>query len=354
MKMMLWFVALALLGLAAGQKKKMILVVDGSVEDGKAVLLALEHPDTEILGIVCAASFLSAQQCARNLDRIRRLADHPEVPIFLGSPSSLVATKRANFAVDMGTDGFGEVSNHSPAEKATPAVEETSGALALTRIARKHKDSGVVVVVTAPLTDVALATRLDPEFGSNIKALYVLGGNMFGVGMAGSPAAEYNFFADPEAAYVVLNHMTAPIIMIPHETIHQRDNSDMYDLFSSPIRKDAFLSANSTKAKFLREISLYYLSQVKKTNREYTFGDEIAVAAAIRPSSVIDRIKPIAATIELFGEHTRGQVAIDWLNKDLRNINVRVVTEYSPRAVSSMMIKAVADNKDEDFEKSFF
>ena len=67
----------------------------------------------------------------------------------------------------------------------------------------------VSLVALGPLTNVAIALLADPGLGARLQSLYIMGGNMEGVGNV-TTAAEFNFHADPEAAAAVLRLARCP------------------------------------------------------------------------------------------------------------------------------------------------
>jgi len=90
-------------------------------------------------------------------------------------------------------------------------------------------------------------------------------------------------------------------------------------------------------------------------DRQYAYCDEIAVAAAIRPDDVIRESKLLRARVELNGQMTRGQVAIDWLNVfwkpkdgDQYKPNVRFITSYNVDVVDQMIHDVVTQKQHDD------
>lgn len=75
----------------------------------------------------------------------------------------------------------------------------------------------VTLFATGPLTNLALAAKVFPEVRDLVKEIYIMGGNIRGVGNASS-AAEFNFFWDPEAAHIVLELFNCKKTILPWET----------------------------------------------------------------------------------------------------------------------------------------
>ena len=83
----------------------------------------------------------------------------------------------------------------------------------------KEDEKTVTLCPIGPLTNIALALKLEPKIAPRIKQIVLMGGGYFAQGNI-TPSAEFNIFADPEAAKIVFN-CGAPIIMMPLDVTHQ-------------------------------------------------------------------------------------------------------------------------------------
>ena len=88
----------------------------------------------------------------------------------------------------------------------------------------------VTVVALGPLTNLALAFKMDPSIVTHIGEIFVMGGNMQGNGNC-VLGAEYNFMADAEAAYIVVHNVQCPMYIATWELCST--HSKMIDLVSS-------------------------------------------------------------------------------------------------------------------------
>ena len=112
-----------------------------------------------------------------------------------------------------GVDGFNGIQH---GRSSAINLQEDSAALGLIKSSKAYPDN-FYVLCFAPLTNIALAMKVDKTFVSRVKQFYAMGGNFNAVGNA-SISGEFNFLADPEATYVVLRHATGnPIILAPWE-----------------------------------------------------------------------------------------------------------------------------------------
>ncbi|XP_076105888.1 nucleoside hydrolase-like [Mytilus galloprovincialis] len=74
----------------------------------------------------------------------------------------------------------------------------------------------ITLIALAPLTNISLALRFDPDFGGKLKEVFIMGGNIEGRGNI-NLCAEFNFYADPEAAYITIQELKCPINILSME-----------------------------------------------------------------------------------------------------------------------------------------
>jgi len=191
-------------------KRKFIFDSDGGVDDAQALILLVANgkvPDliTAVFGNVGrdqATTNLLATCAQLGIDiPVHRGADRP-----LTQP--VIDAKYVH-----GDDGLGG----APRPSSQPAHASDDGIGVLVRTFRDAAAKGekVDILMIGPLTNLALALRLDPTIVDGIGTLTIMGGNVYGRGNT-TPAAEFNIYADPEGAHVVL---TAGIetVVVPWE-----------------------------------------------------------------------------------------------------------------------------------------
>src|SRR5579859_7973739 len=174
---------------------QLLIDTDPGVDDALAILMAHAHAD--VLGLSVAAGNVGLAHTTRNA---RTLVDlvKASTPVFAGCPTPLVRLSEEDAAFVHGHDGLGDVGFPEPK---TVAVDEHA-ALAILRITHEHPGE-ITLVALAPLTNLALALRLDPSLPERVKRLIVMGGAVTGHGNTGRVPAEFNVGFDPEAAHVV-------------------------------------------------------------------------------------------------------------------------------------------------------
>ena len=87
------------------------------------------------------------------------------------------------------------------------------------------------MICLAPLTNLALALKTDKNLATNLKEIFIMGGNVEGIGNV-SIASEFNFHADPEAAYAVLDSTKCPTVIVTWEMCYKYVKPCMVCMFN--------------------------------------------------------------------------------------------------------------------------
>ncbi len=175
-------------------KRKMILDCDPGHDDAIAILLAGKHPKIELLGITVECGNQTLQKTGQNALNLIQYLDI-DVPVCLGSPEPLIKEVEVCPAIhgESGLDGFDfpKLSLKFDSRHAVTYIIETI---------MKSKDK-ITVVTTGPMTNLALAMKVEPRIKDNIEEIVLMGGSLSNGNV--TPAAEFNIFSDPEASYIV-------------------------------------------------------------------------------------------------------------------------------------------------------
>ena len=173
--------------------RNVIIDTDTASDDAVALIMALRSSLVNVLGITIVAGNVRVEQGARNALYTTELCGS-NVPVFAGAASPLTRSlEQAQWF--HGSDGL---SDHGFAPRRLPDPEPAVSALI--RLIATHP--GVEVITLGPLTNLALALLSEPHLTSNISRCVVMGGAPCCEGNV-TPAAEYNFWVDPEAARIV-------------------------------------------------------------------------------------------------------------------------------------------------------
>jgi purine nucleosidase len=191
-----------------------VIDTDPGQDDALAILLALALPERfDVRAIIAVAGNVPVVQTAANARRITELAGHPELPVYAGCAAPMMLPLvTAEFVC--GPDGLAGAELPPPA---TP-LATGHGVTALLELLRASPPEGLTICALGPLTNIAMALRLAPELADRIASIVVMGGAL-ALGNI-TPAAEYNFYADPHAAAVVLN-AGRPVTLLGLHATHQ-------------------------------------------------------------------------------------------------------------------------------------
>ncbi|MEG1606223.1 MAG: nucleoside hydrolase, partial [Clostridia bacterium] len=176
-------------------RQKLILDCDPGHDDAVAIMLAAGSPELELLGITVVSGNQTIEKTANNgLHVCQHL--NIDVPVYAGSAQPMVRN-RPPIADDIhgqtGLDGpvFAPLNRKLQPEHAVLYLIDTLD----------RSDGDITVVTTGPMTNLAMAMRLQPRIVPKIKQIVFMGGT-YGLGNV-TPAAEFNIVTDAEAAYVV-------------------------------------------------------------------------------------------------------------------------------------------------------
>ena len=179
-------------------RKRLIIDTDCGSDDAMAIAMALNDPAYEILFFTVVSGNVDAAQAAQNTLLTIERAGTYEPPVYVGAEKMLL--KELAFAYEThGMDGMGDLGLKP--ERLRPA--EGNGVLCMLDALRNSEKGEIDLVTLGPLTNLALAIRLDPEAVNKAGGVTVMGGAGFGGGNV-TAAAEFNIWQDAEAAKIVL------------------------------------------------------------------------------------------------------------------------------------------------------
>ncbi|XP_057373441.1 nucleoside hydrolase-like [Daphnia carinata] len=313
--------------------KKMIVDCDAGMDDASALFLATKAHKVGVLELVAITTThgnTTLNNVVRNVARTLTTANLNQIPIYRGAHTSLVEPVVMDDPFH-GSDGFGD-SNHDE-EPDLRNVQKEHAVNALVRLVKENPNE-MTVVALGPLTNLALAMRLDDQFASNLKELYIMGGNVEGIGNI-TVSAEFNFHCDPEAAYIVLQNTKCPTYIASWELCLHRAKLD-WDW-----RINTYGGVDSPQCRLMNKIEAQIIA--RKYFDTYIVCDQLAVAAAIDPRYVTQQSLHYA-TVELSGNYTRGQMVVDYGKKIVgKTPNVYLIDRVDIELFKKMMLWSLDD-----------
>jgi purine nucleosidase len=183
----------------AAERRDLIIDTDPGADDVVALLLALASKDElNVLAITTVAGNVRIDKTSRNARLAREWAGREEVPVYAGAGRPLV--RPPIYAENIhGKEGLPGVEVHEPAK----GLAKGNAVQYLVETLSKAAPHSITVAMLGPQTNLALALIQAPEITQGIKEVVVMGGAHFNGGNI-TPVAEFNLFADPDAAKVVL------------------------------------------------------------------------------------------------------------------------------------------------------
>ena len=217
--------------LVGAQSKRLVIIdQDGSGPGGSnqmAMMVLLQSAQAQVLGITMVSGNAWEPEEVQHTLRMLELIGRTDVPVVPGAVFPLLRTERESKA-DQEREGtfpwygaWGDLAAHTSAgpyhsafvlpklKEGEPTIKPSTEDAAhfLVRQVREHPHA-VTIYAAGPLTNIALAISIDPEFAALTKGIVIMGGSLNPVTndpeFTNSPRHEFNFWFDPEAAHITL------------------------------------------------------------------------------------------------------------------------------------------------------
>nr|WP_254437319.1 nucleoside hydrolase [Ruegeria arenilitoris] len=227
---------------------KLIIDTDPGIDDAMAIAYAAAAPEIDLIGLTTVFGNTHIHQSSRNA---RYLLDKLglEVPVAEGAAFAVGQSSHDPSDHVHGPEGFGDVTEIPE----IGANHTLTAAEFLVDMAREHKDE-LVVCAVGPLTNVAAAMRLDPQFATNIKRLVIMGGAVYCPGNV-TQFAEANIYHDAQAA--------DKVFAAPPQTVLVGLDVTLKTLYETA-NFEALAGRSPNMGGFLRDISRFYLKFYKE------------------------------------------------------------------------------------------
>ena len=247
--------------------KKIILDCDPGHDDAVAILLAVGNPNIDLLGVTTVGGNQSLDKVTYNARAVLEKAHATDVPVHSGCDRPLEAGHAVNWIIDT-------IMSNEPGT--------------------------ITLVPTGPLTNIAMAARMEPRIVERVKEVVLMGGG-YHVGNW-SAVAEFNIKVDPEAAHIVFNEAW-PITMVGLELTHQA--------LCTPEVQQRIEGVGTDLAKFVSGL-MDFFRKTYQDNQDFIdppVHDPCTVAYLIDPSVMTTRRCPV--DVEIHGDLTLGVTVAD-------------------------------------------
>jgi purine nucleosidase len=305
------------------EKYKILIDTDPGVDDALAILMAHEH--AQVLGLAVAAGNVGLNHTVANALKLIDVIG-ADTPVFAGCATPLVHAA-ADAAEVHGADGFGDT-GYTPS---TRQAQSEHAALAILRLSREYAGE-LVLVAMAPLTNLALALKVDPTLPQRVAKLVIMGGAVNGRGNYETVPAEFNIGFDPEAAHVVFSGW-------PHFVLVDWEATVLHGIAFD--RVDALLANADARAKFYQSITHKTRAWTRASGRpKLLIADALAMAVALEPG-IVKRAEGRHVAVEINGTLTRGATVVDWDGRLGKTPNAQIVLEVDQSRFESLIASAL-------------
>jgi purine nucleosidase len=291
--------------------KRIIIDCDPGIDDAQAIMMAYHHPEVKIEAITTVSGNVGVDLTTANALKVLDILQAPMIPVFKGARTGLVEVgEHASFV--HGKDGLGDAG--TPESKRE--IDEEPAAIALIRLAKENQGE-LELIAIGPLTNLALALRINPDLPTDFKRLVIMGGAYFSQGNTHHPPAEFNIYADPDAAAVVFDNWPNFTMVSWEATV---DHGLPFDQYQS------LLSLDNTRSAFMEKVtrkSRKFMKTILDGSMSFA-ADPLAMAVLIDPNIIQESMQKYVQ-VERFGRLSRGMTVVDWYGLLGHSPNVNIV-----------------------------
>ena len=295
-------------------KTKIILDVDTGSDDAIAIIMAVLHPDLDVLGIttVCGNKLLpnTTENTLRVIDLLE--VGH-QIPVYMGCAEPMVAELLPERHAD---------SRQAPQKKVIDGevIEYHSEYLDMlppshTKAQDKRavlymidtlmaSEGDIILIMVGPLTNLAVAMRAEPRIKEKIKKIVIMGGGHMITNR--TSASEFNIWKDPEAAQIVLTS-GCDVLMVPLDSTHE-GNVTLQE--SREIREMGTPVSKAVADLLDQRIKAYDMFQPQKIAGSTPPHDAIVVASVIDPH-VLKDVQERRVDVDFSGGICDGRTMVD-------------------------------------------
>lgn len=193
--------------------KKIILDCDPGHDDAVAILLALGNPEIDLIGVTTVGGNQSLDKVTYNARAVLEKAHATHIPVHAGCDRPILRSQEVAASIH-GESGLDGVELPVP----TRPFEDMHAVNYIIKTIMESDPQTITLVPTGPLTNIALACRLEPRIVERVKEVVLMGGGYHRGNW--SAVAEFNIKVDPEAAHIVFNEPW-PLTMVGLDLTHQ-------------------------------------------------------------------------------------------------------------------------------------
>ena len=308
------------------EKRKIIIDCDPGIDDSLAIMLALQSPELEVLGITIVCGNSPVEMGFENAKKVLQEMGRLDIPIYIGAEKP-IKRDYVNALDTHGADGLGE--SFLPQ---VPGYRQKMNVVEF--LACALKQGNVSVIALGPMTNLAELIQTDREAFLQIDELVSMGGSYKSHGNC-SPVAEYNYWCDPDAAALVYEAMDAA-----GKHIHMIGLDVTREIVLTPTILEYICRLDPQTGAFIKKITKFYFDF--HWQWEHIIGcvinDPLAVAYFLDHSLCggFDSF----VQVETQGI-SMGQTVVDAMNFYRRSANAKVLTKTDSKRFFELFLSRV-------------
>ncbi|SDR83321.1 nucleoside hydrolase [Corynebacterium timonense] len=304
-----------------------IIDCDPGHDDAVALLLAAGHPAIDLLGVTTVGGNHTLGNVTRNARQVLTLAGRSDVPLHAGASRPLLRAPETAAAIH-GDTGM-TLHGYELPEPAVPVREGHAVHYIIDTIMGREPGT-VTLVAIGPLTNIALAVRLEPRIVGRVREIVLMGG-AYGTGNR-TASAEFNIAADPEAAQIVFRERWS-VTMVGLDLTHQA--------LATPEVEKRFAALGTSAGDFLVALIGAFRANYRDAQGfpDPPVHDPCALAYLIDPA-VVGTVR-VPVDVETRGDLTAGRTVADFRAPAPADCHTQVATTLNPERFWDLVVEAV-------------
>ena len=329
-----------------------LLDVDTGIDDALALAYLAALPDTEFVSVTATPGNVDADQVARNTLALLELCGRPGVEVAIGA--------RAPLAIPLLTTP----ETHGPQGIGYAVLPEPAGAVSARNAVdlwvehARARPGELTALITAPLTNFALALRQEPRLPELLAKVVIMGGSFYYQGNT-TPTAEWNTHVDPHAAKEVYAAFQGrPLEKLP--VVCSLDTTERMELHPDHVRRLAEAAgatvpelllpnqpeglrstSDNTLVRHLSDALRFYFEFHRHYDQGYLAHVHDYFAAGIAAGTLDFEARPATVDVETGSKMLIGTTVADFRGLWGVPPNARVVSANHPEAAFRELVSAV-------------
>ena len=322
--------------------RKVIFDTDIGCDDAHALIPLLLDDNIEVIGITAVRGNLSVDDVCNNALKVCELLNK-DIPVYKGCSCAMVRTLTPGRdyntlmeRIHMVVDGKEIVIHQQSFDLPEPSrtIEEKHAVSFIVDTLKNTKEK-IDICAIGPLTNIAMALRLEPSIVNNIGTIYIMGGGLY-IGNR-TPVAEANFYDDPEAAEIVLTS-GAHCLVCPIEACEMGGTY-------GPKELEDIAKVNNKISKFHVPMLQGYIDRCNLLFKcdidNCCVYDYVAVAPLLDESVILEKRKDIVH-VDISGGMSDGQMVVDRRGMMEDKYNVEVIYQVDSDKLHKLFLDKIS------------